>query len=528
MRQLLAAILLSACNHAAGTTGEHRVGAAGQTADDVTGAPVAVDVGTSGVVEEGHEVACNGWRDSLESSERIRLALSAPLGVDWTDPSDDRVLVGFFATATVESIKPFLRSDQLLQHAARYATDPDIIGFLIDSGFDPNEAFGLGYPPYPHEEVSLSREGPLHYAAKFNPDPRIIAALIEGGADVHATAGMRFGTPLHYAAQQNNSAVVSALIGNGARVEMVNGRISPSFVQGANINGNTALHWGMSNEDVRVIDALVDAGADVDRRNSSGFTPLHHAAWAGRAESFSALVRRGANPNTLVTLVEDEVQIHDCTGCNSIHLLVDSLWRAEEFDAGNFENLLKTLVGAGTDIDARIERPGLYEGYSALRLAVESELAPDVVELLIEYGAEVGPDAVHAVFSEVFKYSGRSAGAFVTRSVGSDENLKVLDLLLESDVDVNSKDSCGRTVLHKAVSFAHKRSGGISSGGISSGGISSGGIKSGGIKRAVEMLIEAGVDVNAQTDAVDAPEHCGGWGFPPLHEAVTSPPMTSR
>ena len=142
-----------------------------------------------------------------------------------------------------------------------------------------------------------------------------------------------------------------------------------------------------------------------------------------------------------------------------------------------------------------------------------SELAPDVVELLIEYGAEVGPDAVHAVFSEVFEYSGRSAGAFVIRSVGSDENLKVLDLLLESDVDVNSKDSCGRTVLHKAVSFAHKRSGGM---------------RSGGIKRAVEMLIEAGVDVNAQTDAVDAPEHCGGWGFPPLHEAVTSPPMTSR
>ena len=267
-----------------------------------------------------------------------------------------------------------------------------------------------------------------------------------------------------------------------------------------NINGNTALHWAVSNDDVRVIDTLVDAGADVDRRNSSGFTPLHHAVLAEQAAAFSALTRRGANPNALVTLIEEEDQMHDCTGCNSIHLLVDSLKLGQQVDASNFRDLLRILVGAGTDINARIKRPSMYEGYSALRLAVEGELDLGVVEVLIELGAGVEPDALHAVFSESFQYSGKSAGSFRYRSVGSAENLRVLRVLLESGIDISSRDSCGRTVLHKAASFAHKRSSGI--------------------EKAVAMLIVAGADVDARTEVVDAREYCGGWGLTPLHEVA--------
>ena len=265
-------------------------------------------------------------------------------------------------------------------------------------------------------------------------------------------------TPLHYAARHNNSAVVSALIENGARVENVNGRISPGYVRAPNINGNTALHRAAFNENVGVINTLVDAGADVYRKNSSGFFPLHYAVLADRATSISALVRRGANPNAAGALVEEEDQMHDCTGCNSIHLLVDSLttW-PEEFHAGNFANLLKALVDAGADINARVKSPGMYEHYSPLRLAVESELPLRVAALPVEYGAHVEPELLRAVFSNVFQNSGEYAGANDYRSVGSENNLKVLDLLIESRVDANSKDSCGGSVLHRAASFAGNR-----------------------------------------------------------------------
>ena len=192
--------------------------------------------------------------------------------------------------------------------------------------------------------------------------------------------------------------------------------------------------------------------------------------------------------------------MHDCTGCNSIHLLVDSLttW-PEEFHAGNFANLLKALIDAGADVNARVQRPGMYRGYSPLRLAVESELDSIVsaLPLLVEYGAQVDPESLHAVFSNVFQYSGKYAGANDYRSVGSENNLKVLDLLIESGVDVNSEDSCGRSVLHRAVSFARTRNSGI--------------------EKAVEMLIAAGSDVNAQASEREA---CVRWGFTPLHEAA--------
>ncbi len=452
------------------------------------------------MAEESHKVAFTDWRDSLDLTERIRIALDERLDVDWEEPSD--VLVEFFEAATIESVKPFLRSDQLLQHAARYANDPAVITFLVEAGFDPDTAFGLGIPAYPHEEGPDLQEGPLHYAAKYNPNPGIVEALVRGGADLHATAGMHLDPPLHYAALHNNPTVVLELIENGAQIDRVNGRISPYFMRSPNINGNTALHRAVFNDDPQVIITLTDAGANAQVRNSSGLTPLHFAVRARYAGSISALVRQGADPNAVITLVEEEDQMHDCTGCNSIHLLVDSVREDEEVEAGNLTDLLKVLVDGGTDINAWVKCPGMYEGYSPLRLAVESELDSSVVALLIEFGAQVEPEALHAVFSESFQYSGKYAGAYDARSVGSENNLKVLDQLLASGVEVNSRDHCGRTPLHRAVSFAYKRNPGV--------------------EKAVGMLIRAGADVNSQTYVADSParESCGSWGFSPLHEVA--------
>ena len=194
--------------------------------------------------------------------------------------------------------------------------------------------------------------------------------------------------------------------------------------------------------------------------------------------------------------------MHDCTGCNSIHLLVDSLKWREDFDAARLAGLLQALLDGGGDINAWVECPGMYEGYSSLRLAVESELGPSTVALLIKLGAQVEAESLHALFSESFQYSGKYAGAYRNRSVGSEDNLKVLDLLLDSRIDLDSKDYCGRTVLHRAASFAYK--------------------KDGGVEKAVEMLVSAGARVDVQTYVVDSPdrESCARWGFTPLHEAA--------
>ena len=115
----------------------------------------AADVRAPG---EGETVSTD-WRDLFALSERIQSALNDPLDSDWTAPSTSSVLAEFFKKATVESVEPFLYHDQLLQHAARYANDPDIIAFLIESGFDPNEAFGFGIAAYPQDEDRFGERG---------------------------------------------------------------------------------------------------------------------------------------------------------------------------------------------------------------------------------------------------------------------------------------------------------------------------------------------------------------------------------
>ncbi len=413
-------------------------------------------------------------------------------------------LVEFFETATVESMRDYLSAKQLLQYAARYANDPDIIAFLIGSGFDPNEAFG---PATFDHRLRGQREGPLHDAAAYNPNPGIVEALIEGGADVHALGGVRRRTPLHYAAANNNAAVVSALIEHGAPVHAANGYINPYYVRGANINGNTPLHSAAFSDEPGVIDTLVDAGAKPGVMNASGMTPLHFAVLGKRAASISALVRLGADPRAVVSLIEEEgVQVHDCTGCNPIHLLVDSV-SGTEFDSEQKERLatlLKVLVDSGSNINAVVGSVGLYAGYTPLRLAVEDEETDAaVVAMLMDFGARVDGDSLLAVFSETFQYSGRYAGANYYRSVGSVRNRTILDLLIASGIDLNRpRDDCGRTALHRAVSFAFREDGG-------------------GLQRAVEALVQAGADVNTQTYAHDdgVGEGCR-WGFTPLHEAA--------
>jgi ankyrin repeat protein len=44
-----------------------------------------------------------------------------------------------------------------------------------------------------------------------------------------------------------------------------------------------------------MISVLLDAGADINLANLTGFTPLHHAAEAGSKEAAALLIARGAN-----------------------------------------------------------------------------------------------------------------------------------------------------------------------------------------------------------------------------------------
>ena len=427
-------------------------------------------------------------------------------------PARSNVLAEFFRGATVESVRPFLDEAELLQLAARYSHNADIITFLIDSGLDPNAAFGFGIQEYPQDWGPLLREGPLHYAAEYNPEPRVVEALVKGGADVHAAGGMQLETPLHYAARYNNAAVVLALIKGGASPNAINGEISSVWSRSANINGNTPLHSAVCNEDASVVDALVGGGANVASRNASGFLPLHFAALCERAASITALKRRGADVGAAVTLVRWEDEMHDCTGCNVVHLFLNSLIDdgigddgigKDSYDLAGSRDFLTAVVDAGVSVNAEVA-DGMYAGYSPLQLAVEADLGPDMVALLMDLGAEAKSDLLHALLTTEFQYTGKYAGGNRMRSLSSAGNLELLHQILgHEEVDVDVRDHCGRTPLHRAASLAYYRVG------------------TRGTDKMIETLIAAGADVNTQLGVdEDAPEECWEAHFTPLHEAA--------
>ena len=70
---------------------------------------------------------------------------------------------------------------------------------------------------------------------------------------------------MHYAAQNDNAALIRLLAANGAPIDPT-------------VNGNTPLHLAVDNRNaVNAVDALIKAGADVNATNGEGKSVLRIA-----------------------------------------------------------------------------------------------------------------------------------------------------------------------------------------------------------------------------------------------------------
>lgn len=109
-------------------------------------------------------------------------------------------------------------------------------------------------------------------------------------------------TALHLAAFFGHSEAARLLIGAGSDVAAVS----------RNDQANTPLHASLPGAHRDIADMLLDAGADVNARQSHSFTPLHEAAVIGDPPIARLLLERGADPDmttdrgkTALQLAED-------------------------------------------------------------------------------------------------------------------------------------------------------------------------------------------------------------------------------
>jgi uncharacterized protein len=197
--------------------------------------------------------------------------------------------------------------------------------------------------PIAIEAVTAIHEGDIHALHRLLADHPELATAALG------TEGGMARTLLHVATDwpghfPNGSKTVAALVAAGADV---NARFTGPHTE-------TPLHWAASSDDVAVLDALLDAGADIEARGAviAGGTPMADATAFGQWNAARRLLERGANTTMweaaalgLLDRVESEFahdpppSIDDATG---------AFWGACH---GGHQHVAEFLVARGADLN---------------------------------------------------------------------------------------------------------------------------------------------------------------------------------
>lgn len=170
----------------------------------------------------------------------------------------------------------------------------------------------------------------------------------------------------------------------------------------------------LDNGDHQIIDALIDAGADVNARDPQSRTPLMHALMSNAGlHMVEHLLAAGA-----------DFDVRDHGGTTPL-LLAASM--------NPTPPVLAALISAGADTNARDAF-----GRSALMLLTANDLGLEPYELLLSHGAEINAR----------DSAGRTALMHATRHRVS---TPIVRYLLDLGSDVRARDVAGRTALIHAV-----------------------------------------------------------------------------
>ena len=159
-------------------------------------------------------------------------------------------------------------------------------------------------------------------------------------------------TPVADAVRAGDSATLRALLTQGVDVNAAQG------------DGMTALHWAAYKADVETAEILLYAGANVKATTRiNAMTPLILAAQTGSARMIETLIENGADPNLTIS-----------TGTTPLMLAAA---------AGN-PDAVNALIEAGAFVDAKENA----QGQTALMFAA-SYNRDDAIKVLMENGADV-------------------------------------------------------------------------------------------------------------------------------------------
>jgi ankyrin repeat protein len=177
-----------------------------------------------------------------------------------------------------------------LAEAVRVATVP-LVGILLEAGGDANVANEDGQTPL----MLAARTGSVAVAE----------LLVRHGADVNRRERFHDQSAVMWAAGENHPEMVAFLVSKGADLS-VRARSTDWPTQISNeprvqyrpTGGLTPLLYAARAGCLACAETMLDAGADKDRPNPDGMTPMMMALDNGHPEVALYLLKRGANPHT--------------------------------------------------------------------------------------------------------------------------------------------------------------------------------------------------------------------------------------
>ena len=390
-----------------------------------------------------------------------------------------------------ELVDLLLRAGADVKAANRYGISPitlaatngsaAIVGALLKAGADPNTTTEGGEPVL----LTAARSGSVE----------AVMRLIAAGAKVDARESWFGETALMWAAAENHADVVRALVEAGADINARSTVLDPPVLEfprsgGPNSpfprGGWTALMYAARQGAIDAARVLVDLRADVNAvalpqtdvplkpedhdafAHGVGTTALVYAIINTHYDLAAMLLEHGADPN-----------IADIAGMGALYAAVDmsSLqWTqgrpapilSDHLDGAD---LVKLLLAKGAKPNTRLTRAPLKRHHDAgttlnfaagttplMRAARTNDVA--VMRMLLDAGADpfaTLPDGTTTLMIAAGLGYGGLRGEGIRIVVPTEDGaVEAVTLLLERGVDVNAQNAAGNTALHGAVGRGDK------------------------------------------------------------------------
>lgn len=156
------------------------------------------------------------------------------------------------------------KTSTLIEIAAEKG-NPEIVKMLLDKGVDPDSA--------------LNGESPL-WLAMINGHELAAMALVEAGAKIDGPAREGY-SPFYFAVMEDYLDLVTKMVAHKANI----------FAEGP---AGSPAHEAAENGNLRMLQLLVVNGADLNRINTDGESPIFLAFDAGEYEAAKWMLQKGA------------------------------------------------------------------------------------------------------------------------------------------------------------------------------------------------------------------------------------------